>query len=392
MDAGFRIATATAGHAEALWDALEKQLAGTPSFMVLSVRAHPEALTEAKKLNAQARHAGCALVGTTTALGVLDAAGFQDASLAAFAVRDPVGAYGAALAGEKKKEVAEALARACSQADRAGEKPQVVLALVTPGMEPLLLDALADEIGPDVPVVGGGAADDEVRGLWHVLAEGRDADAGAAIAVLFPSAVPETAFISGYAPVGPRARATRVRGHTLLELDGRPAADVYDAWTHGALASLDSRRDILAATTFAPLGMRTGTLAGVPVHLLLHPAGKTPEGGLDLFAAPQEGAEVALMCSDAEEVLARPALAVEGALARRGWRPEDVQGAWFAFCAGCMFGVRKRIGEAGGKLLSVLGHAPFQLLFTFGEIGRFVDGRNRHGNLMVSMLLFGPPS
>ncbi len=384
---GLRTATAAANDARRLWARLRTRLGGDPSLLIVAVRAHADALAQAKELGALAEAHGCACVGATSALGALDAEGFHHAALAAFAVRDPRGAYGTWV-GQEVEAVVDA---ACEAAGRPGEKPTAVLLLATPGEEERWLQGLAKLLGGDVPVVGGGAADDEVKGAWHVLAGARMASQGAALAALFPSVPVETAFISSYAPAGPSAVATRVKGRTLLELDGRPAAKVYDRWLDGALAGLRTRREVLAATTFTPLGMRVETLAGAAVHLLLHPTAATREGGVELFAAPQEGAEIALMRAEAEDVLARPALAVEGALARRGWRADCVRGAWFAFCAGCMFGVQARMQEAGRYLQEVLGGAPFQLMFTFGEVGCFVDGENRHGNLMVSMLLFGEP-
>jgi hypothetical protein len=36
-----------------------------------------------------------------------------------------------------------------------------------------------------------------------------------------------------------------------------------------------------------------------------------------------------------------------------------------------------------------MGGAPFLGAFTFGEQGAITDGANRHGNLMVSGLVFG---
>lgn len=386
MDGRFRAATASANSAAELWDRVRVHLGGDPSLVIVAMRATPAAWAEARAFGMRAAECGCACLGATTALGALHADGPQHNALAAFAIRDPQGAFGVALAGN----VAEAVDAACRSAGRPGEKPAAVIALVTPGEEESLVGEIVAELGEDVPVIGGGAADDEVAGQWRVLAGDTVSSRGAALATLFPGIPVETAFISGYAPAGPTAVATRVEGRTLLEIDGEPAARVYARWLGTDLVELTDRREILAATTFAPLGMRVGTLAGAPLHVLMHPAGITREEGIELFAAPREGAGISLMRADAGDVLARPALAVEGALARRGWDPGSLHGAWFAFCAGCAFGVRERIEEAAGQLKAVLGDAPFQLFFTFGELGCFVDGRSRHGNLMVSMLLFGP--
>jgi len=54
-----------------------------------------------------------------------------------------------------------------------------------------------------------------------------------------------------------------------------------------------------------------------------------------------------------------------------------------------MFTVKQRMDEVVSNLRSALGEeTPFLGAFTFGEQGCFFGGENRHGNLMVSLVLF----
>ena len=53
-----------------------------------------------------------------------------------------------------------------------------------------------------------------------------------------------------------------------------------------------------------------------------------------------------------------------------------------------MLAIEKEIGLVSQSLAEALPSVPFLGNFTFGEQGRFLEGRNRHGNLMISCVLF----
>jgi hypothetical protein len=55
-----------------------------------------------------------------------------------------------------------------------------------------------------------------------------------------------------------------------------------------------------------------------------------------------------------------------------------------------MLAVQERMDEAAEDLKMALHGTPFLCSFTLGEQGCFIGGENRHGNLMVASLLFGP--
>ena len=80
-------------------------------------------------------------------------------------------------------------------------------------------------------------------------------------------------------------------GRTIVEIDGRPAASVYDEWSDGALgakAALGSESDvggacnILSESTLYPLAREIQDGDGLRVHHLLHPAFTYPDGSLDV--------------------------------------------------------------------------------------------------------------
>jgi len=52
--------------------------------------------------------------------------------------------------------------------------------------------------------------------------------------------------------------------------------------------------------------------------------------------------------------------------------------------------IKDRIEEPRASLKAILQDTPFLCAFTLGEQGCFIGGENRHGNLMVVVLVFGP--
>ena len=69
--------------------------------------------------------------------------------------------------------------------------------------------------------------------------------------------------------------------------------------------------------------------------------------------------------------------------------PDSMLGAIVVCCAGCMLKVRDDVRKIHKNIQSVLGDVPFIGTFTFGEQGRVLARENRHGNLMVSAVVFG---
>ena len=65
-----------------------------------------------------------------------------------------------------------------------------------------------------------------------------------------------------------------------------------------------------------------------------------------------------------------------------------ISGALMIYCGGCMLSVRDRLDEVTDGVNSALDGAPFLGAFTFGEQGALVRAGNRHGNLMISCIIF----
>lgn len=375
------------------WDALVARLGGAPSHVVAHASiSHPAAEVAA----ALRERAGAAPVhGGTSCLGVMTEEGFHSeggTGLGLFGVLDPDGAYGvgsAEIEGDPGAAAADAVRAAIERAGRAGEAPGMLWITGAPGHEERILAALASVVGPNVPVAGGSAADDDVSGRWSQFTGESVHHQGVVVSAMYPSREAVFSFHSGYDPTTTSARVTKGGGRRIDELDGEKAAVVYDRWLGGAIAdTLAAGGNILSRTTLTPLGRVAGHVGEVAYHQLVHPDSVTADGALTLFADVHEGDTLILMRGSPESLVTRAGRVARSAIEQSASPSAKAAGALVIYCAGCMLTIRDRMPDVVRSVNEGLGGAPFLGAFTFGEQGCFVGGQNRHGNLMISVLAF----
>ena len=336
-----------------------------------------------------------ALHGATSCLGVMGAGGPRiDNGAGAFAIWDADGDYGSALRplGEDARAAAAAATEAALlAADRPGEAPDVIWLSSSPGQEEAVLAGIEDVVGGNVPILGGSAADNTVEGHWLVYDKDEVTGDGVVVSVLFPSRPISFAYHNGYAPTEHAGTVTAAEGRILKEIDGRPAAEVYRDWTaHEVIPEhVGERTAILSESTLFPLGRYLESVGDVPYFLLAHPAWLTLGDELELFADVAEGDQLTLMSGSPDQLTQRAGKVASLAAQAGGMDPGDVAGALVVYCGGCMLAVRDRLDDVTDGIREALPGVPFLGIFTFGEQGVVLDGRNRHGNLMISAILFG---
>ncbi len=351
-----------------------------------------------------------AIHGGTSCRGVMTQAGVASddgTGLAMLAIADAEGRFGVGAADigcDPTLAAQTAIIQALADADCPGEVPAMVWLTAVPGHEEELLAGIAAVLGEDVPVAGGSSADNQLDGSWRQFtADGVYNDA-VVVTVLFPSTEVLFAFHSGYEPTdvkglitktggyeatGNRGIATATDRRTLMEIDGRPAAEVYNQWTDGLVSDmLGKGGQILARATLRPLGRVAGYIGEVPYFQLAHPDAVTPDKGLTLFADIAAGDEIVLMRGTVDSLITRAGRVATSAMETHRTRSEEVAGALVVYCAGCMLSVQNRLTEVVDSIREALPGVPFLGTFTYGEQGCFLGGGNRHGNLMISVLLF----
>lgn len=391
----------------AMYDKLLLELGQDPDLLIVhcSIGYDIEAIIHALR----GRSPGVALHGGTSCRGVMTQFGVASENgtgLAILAIADPEGNYGvgaAPIGTDPKAAAATAITKALNNADCPGEVPAMVWLTSVPGHEEQVLAGIAEILGDDVPVAGGSSADNQLDGSWkQFTAEGISGDA-VVVTALFPATEVMFAFHSGYEPTDAKGLITKAGGYeatgnkgiatatsprTLEEIDGRPAAEVYNEWTEGLISDLLGKGGhILARTTLHPLGRVAGYIGGVPYFQLAHPDSVTPKNALTLFAEMTAGDEIVLMRGTVDSLITRAGRVATAAMETHAAGPQDVAGALVVYCAGCMLTVQDRLGEVVESIREALPGIPFLGTFTYGEQGCFLNGGNRHGNLMISVLL-----
>lgn len=362
-----------------------------PSLMLVYYTETQDAERIRKEINRQ--FPNTCIIGCSSCQGTMTDKGYAGGhALAAWAVDDPQGAYGSALCELKTEDdifqsAKHVLRRAIDNSGRPGELPALVTLHATPGHEEIILQAIRDELGINIPIIGGSAADDGVSGKWSLLDNERVTDNGIAMAVFFPSARVSYSFHNGYAALGPRAIATKVEGRTLVELDDQPAFDVYAKWYNDANDDPINPKTLFAQSTLFPLGRQTGEIHGMPYYTLSHPASVSHEGGIQMFCNIQEGDVVHFMSGTKEMLVSRAGRVVNSANDQDKNLCDPI-GGLAIYCAGCMLHVRDSLHSVAANMRLSMHHAPFICPFTFGEQGQFLGGEIAHGNLMISAVLF----
>lgn len=340
---------------------------------------------------------GVPIQGGTSCTGVMTDEGFfggETPALGLLGIADEEGDYGVGVAplGEDPRAAgAEATRRAMVDAECEGEMPTAIWMITTPGGEEQVVLGIEDVVGPDVPLVGGSAADNTIEGNWRQFSRDGVHENSVAIAALYPSGQVGVAFHSGYDATSRGGTITKASGRTIAEIDDLPAAIVYDGWTDGAIADIvDQGGQLLSRTTLHPLGRPVGEIEGVPYFVLSHPESSNKEGALNLFTDVAVGERVVCMTGSVDNLVERAGHVVRAAQRAGGLDAESTTGGLIIFCGGCFLAVQERIGEVYDKVGEAMGGKPFLTAFTFGEQGRILGVGNRHGNLMISSLLFSP--
>lgn len=390
------------------YDNLVAQLGATPTLLILSCSVAHKVEEVLAALHACAPQ--MPIHGSTSCLGVMTQAGAHTqggCGLAMFGILDPEGSYGvgAAVIGEDPGAAAQqAIHAALEMADCPGEVPAMVWMTAAPGCEEALISGIAEVLGDDVPITGGSSADNTVSGQWKQFTHDEIFSNAIVVAALFPSTEVMFAFHSGYEPTDVKGivtkaggfeatektgLATKTEGRILLEIDSQPAAVVYNNWSKGLISDmLAEGGNILARTTLYPLGRIAGHIGSVPYYQLSHPDAVTENGALSIFTNVTPGDELVLMHGTIDSLVSRAGRVASSALETYSAHSEDVAGAMVVYCAGCMLTVQDRLSEVVDSLRSALPNVPFLGVYTFGEQGCFLGGENRHGNLMISVLLF----
>ena len=362
-----------------------------PTSLVI---AFTNAEHDASTLVASLNESGAPYLLATSCLGGLlcdESRAQADAGLSVLSIFDEAGAFGVGSADCSETDAfsagASALENALMNAGRPFESPSLIWCALPPGEEEAILNGFTSVVGEQVPIFGGSAADNTVEGNWYISTSSHSGANCLAVAVMYPSSPLGLSYSSGYKPTETVFKASSAQNRHILEFDGVSAAKAYNKATNGLIAKELAGGQILGLTSTAPLGKPVQLENGALNYLLCHPDEVCSDGGLNVFSEVIEGEELVLMEGSIASLTARAERVINNAIMLL---PDDSKpvGVLLVYCAGCRLTVGDEIHPMLTSLQEKFESLPICGTYTFGEQGRFLDGKSRHGNLMISAVVF----
>lgn len=324
---------------------------------------------------------GIELVGSTSVGELSSALGYQEDSvtLALFASDNVDITSG--VARDISGDVVAAARQAVEEA-RAKTNRESRLCLTMPSVMsdvPSFLDALRTELGPGVPIIGGGSTTRSVLEFGpSIQFAGHQELADAAPILLFCGPLAYSFGIhAGWTPVGPRGRATKVGPGIVYEIDGKPALQFYERY-------LGEGIDPAFANPLAVHDPASGRfyLRAPRIH-------DREAGAIGVAGDVPGGAEVQLTIASTDEIFGGTKAALSDAIERfpRGQTPDA---AVVFSCAVRKHLLGTRTGHEFDIMRSLLGDAvPMCGFYSFGEIAPFDSSGavKIHNETIVALLL-----
>ncbi|MDO8520750.1 MAG: FIST N-terminal domain-containing protein [bacterium] len=202
------------------------------------------------------------------------------------------------------------------------ENSTIVFFDIVAGSGDKTLAGLREGLGATLPVWGGASGDDLLFFETYQYFGGK-AYTGSIVGLgLSGSHHAVGVALHGFLPVGRSRLVTKAEGTRLIELDGKPAAAIYEEY-FGPEHFAELHKGLLPTLAASyPLGVSSPARDQI---FLRNPIAVLPEGALILASPIPFGAEVRLMVSDTERALETARIAAEEALKRlEGRKPKAI--------------------------------------------------------------------
>jgi hypothetical protein len=346
------------------------------------------------------------VVGMTTHDGILAFDGYHSAEtgvvgiLTAHLGEITVGVGAASFEeGDPAHAARLALSRAVADANKTkADRPAMLVLFSTMQTEEASLEGLAEEIGSDVPLIGGTAAglvssmERKTKDVSSSMIVGdRVIEQGVAITVFYTPQPFAWAYGGGFMRgSGLGGVITSADQRLIRAIDGRPAEDVYDEWLGGRLKDAKANgKNVQNVLALYPL-VQTVSKNGASHNQFIR---AWPSNRPDAPGSLTTGANVrvgeTIYASEGSENILLNRFAALPRQARRSAGDAPMAAGLFFYCAGALQTIpREHRGNLAALVQQSMGDMPWIGLFTWGEQASVPAIGNQHGNLMASTLLF----
>jgi len=330
------------------------------------------------------------LMGSTSFMGILTPGGFLSreggvGGVMLLASPEVAFGVGASEVGDDPRAAGQrAVREAIAQAGRSESDAVSAFFLIpAPGAEETLIKGVEDVIDR-VPMIGGSAANQMAEAPWKEFANDQILVNGVAVGVIYSELPLGTGYTGYYKPTKNQGIITKVRDkRTLVEIDGRPALDVYAEWRGMDVDDLMGG-ELMGATIPFPLGMRD---VGGDHWWIRHPVNGNEDASMAIGSDLAEGTAVTMMEASLDEIAEGACEVVRMALDDLDGEPGAVI---LVHCGGRAAALGpKMMGQVGADLRAVLGETPFIGYLTFGEQGCAKWTGTGAGGLMLAAMALG---
>ena len=292
-------------------------------------------------------------------------------------------------AGKDARIIGRKVAIEAATAAKKTRSPAYFYMVASPKEEEEYLMGIQDVIGR-VPMFGGSAADDNIKGNWKIICNDKIINDGVAVAFFYTDNEIATTFTRAYKETDNMGLITEVKhDRTLVSIDGVSALKKYAHWMNVSPFTLVGE-NILYASILHPLGIKDplGNLVVIRHPMFGDNMGTktTSDDTITLGNKVVEGTAIIQLDSTVDDLIKSTGNTVHE-LKRKMF--EEPAAFVFIHCGGRRIGIGDRIDEVHKQLVKETKGVPFITAFTFGEYGYDEHSANICGGLMLSFTAFG---
>ncbi len=267
--------------------------------------------------------------------------------------------------------------------------PAYFYMVATPKEEEEYLMGIQDVIGR-VPMFGGSAADDEVKGNWKVICNDKIITDGVAVAFFYTDNEIVTTYTGDYRETENIGLITEVKdSRVLVSIDGISALRKYSTWTKISPSNLRGDKLLYASTT-KPLGVKDplGNLTVIRHPMFANDMGTktTTDDTITLGNKVVPGTAIIQLEATVDELIFSTGKTLRET---RKQLYTDPAAYILIHCGGRKLAIKDRLEEVYEQLVKEAKGVPFITVFTFGEYGYDEHSANICGGLMLSFTAFG---
>ncbi|MBA4349411.1 MAG: hypothetical protein C0415_05425 [Thermodesulfovibrio sp.] len=273
------------------------------------------------------------------------------------------------------------------------ELPKAVLITPTLGTEEEVVEGIEMVVGKNTPILGGTAGGPALA----VFGENKIYNKGVSLAVIYTGLPMGWVYEGGFdVKASLSGIVTKVKGQAIVEIDNRPALNVYNEWLGGEIDKLfkkykrpDLIRDLLV---LHPIYRKLASPDGKEYFLFSHPWPKDDnliERSVMTSTKINVGERIYLGQGTWETLINRVGSLPQKAKTNGKIRADMKPVFSIGYICGGVMGIIPEMERL--KLPYLINYAnnnaPFIAPFTWGEQGNLRGVGNKHGNLLTSFLI-----